>query len=94
MSFDLGDVPAFLEAIAEKIGPSLPTPTVRDIVDTIEGMDVEEELSWALEVDFEGRSVPLQIVAFMDDSDAPDLLLFTVPDLARRLEPVFEARMK
>jgi hypothetical protein len=94
MNFDLEAVPTFLEAIAEKIGPSLPTPTVRDIVDTIEGMDVEEELSWALEVDFEGRSVPLQVAVFMDDTDAPDLAIFTVPGLARRLEPVLEEHVK
>lgn len=65
---------------------------MREIPDTIEGM--EEERCWALEVDFEDRRVPFRIHAFMDDSAAPDLALFTVPDLARRLDPIFDRLME
>jgi hypothetical protein len=44
------------------------------------------ERRWHFDVIHEGRSVPLEIRAFMDDVEAPDMYFFTVPTLAEVIQ--------
>ena len=52
----------------------------------IAGLKVEGKLTRSYSVVFEGRRMPLRIVAMMDDLNAPDLFFFAPPTLATRID--------
>ena len=85
MNFDLVGLEPFLLQVATGL-EGLSREDVTTLTAEVREMDVEEEREWVFDVRHEGTPAKLRVRVFMDDVDAPDLYLFTRPELAAELQ--------
>jgi hypothetical protein len=85
MNFDLADVQPFLRRLTQKL-QLLTNDDIDRLSQEIAAVPVEEERRWNFDVMHQGKTVPLEIRAFMDDVEAPDLYFFTVPTLSDTIQ--------
>lgn len=73
MNFDLEDVRPFLVILTNNPRFGLPTAFIDTIAETLPNLDVEQTHRWRIDGAFDKEPMHLEIEAFMDDIDAPDL---------------------
>jgi hypothetical protein len=85
MNFDLDGVGPFLSRLTTLV-EGFGDGEVRQLSEGIAAIPVESERTWDFMVRYQGAEVPLQVRAFMDDIDAPDLYFFSSPELAGAIQ--------
>ncbi|MCP9482733.1 hypothetical protein NNA36_12250 [Shimia sp. CNT1-13L.2] len=95
MNFDAPEVAPFLTRLANNPRFGLPADLAEQIASDLSGMELGQTRRWKVEGDFDGAPVMIEIEAFMDDIDAPDLTFFgpdaTVAEIDRELIAFDEA---
>ncbi len=86
-NFDFHELPVVLKHISKVVG-GLGGPQVENAEAQVALMKPDEEIAIGLEVIFQGDRVPLQVRAFLDDQDAPEVAFFTSPRLARTIREI------
>ena len=96
MNFDLAEVPPFLTGLANNPRFGLPEALVTQIADNLSDLPVDQSSRWQIEGSFDGKPALIEIQAFMDDFDAPDLAFFgsaeVVAEIDRELIAFDQAR--
>ncbi len=90
MNLDLEDVRPFLSRLPALV-EGFRDADAQQLSDAIATLPVESERSWSFAVRYQGTEVPLQVRAFMDDVDAPDLHFFSSPALAGAIQEELSA---
>lgn len=85
MNFDSSLVGPFMARVAQLVS-GLGATEIAQVTQLIDDLDVESEGEIHFNVVYQDQTVPLRILIFMDDVDAPDLYFLTAPALAARLE--------
>jgi hypothetical protein len=85
MNFDSEEVRPFLERLTARLFALQPCDIERLAREIIE-VPVARVGRWHFDVVYDERSVPLEVRAAMEESAAPDVYFFTVPDLADRIQ--------
>lgn len=76
MNFDLQEVAPFLTQLGNNPRFTFPSALAEEIALGLQGMGVDETRRWKLTCDFDRQPILMEIAAFMDDIDAPDLTFF------------------
>jgi hypothetical protein len=85
MNFDLKDVEPLLQQLTEKL-QLFTNDDIQRLVKEIAAVPVEKEQRWQFNVKYAGSTAPLEVRAFMDDVEAPDLYFSTAPALADAIQ--------
>ena len=91
MNFDLEEVAPFLTQLGNNPRFVLPTRVAQEIVNGLADLEVEQTRRWKLTGDFDNQPVFLEIEAFMDDVNAPDLSFFSTLEAVQEIEQELEA---
>jgi hypothetical protein len=94
VNFDLEDVGPVLGRISSIIDSGFGTEDAESLSAWIARQSLDTEISYEYEVVFKGTSMPLTIVAFMDDVDTPDLAFFAPETLKTEIEDVVLSYLK
>jgi len=86
VNFDLEDVRPVLGRVSSIIDSGFRATDVDSLSTSIAQQPLDSEVAYEYKVVFKGTSMPLTIVAFMDDVDAPDLAFFTHATLRTEIE--------
>lgn len=86
MNFDQAGVGPFLTDLSTSFSSGFDSPTVDQLTSAIDSLPVEQTGNWEYMVTVDGKSERLVIVAFKDDTDAPDLSFYTSPALAADIQ--------
>ena len=89
-NFDLEDVEPFLLRLTTLMPGSFRERYARQLAAWIAEQPVDSEKRYVYGVVFDGKKTDLEVVAFMDDIDAPDLCFCTHPELARRIDRLID----
>jgi hypothetical protein len=89
IAFDLSEVEPFLRRAAGLVS-GLGPREIRQVIQLLDDLEVDTEGDLLFEVIHDGERVPLRILAFMDDVNAPDLTFVTAPKLAGELGDLAE----
>lgn len=76
MNFDMTEVGPFLTRLSNNPRFGLPVGFAGQIADEMAGLSVDDTKRWKVEGGFDGNMIQIEIEAFMDDIDAPDLTFF------------------
>lgn len=76
MNFDMTEVGPFLTRLSNNPRFGLPVGFAGQIADEMAGLSVDDTKRWKVEGGFDGNMIQIEIEAFMDDNDAPDLTFF------------------
>ena len=82
MNFDLENVEVFLKRVRTIIPAGFGDQEVIEAVEMVNATPADEEREVSFIVNYEGDSAKLIIRCFKDDADSPDLIFFTMPELA------------
>ena len=77
MNFDLAEIAPFLTRMEESPRFTLPQEFAATLADAMSALEVDQTRRWRIDGDFDGEPILLEIEAFMDDRDAPDLGFFS-----------------
>lgn len=95
MNFDLEEVAPFLTRLGNHPRFTFPTDFAAEISRAIGDLPVDATKRWSVTCGFDDADITLQIEAFMDDVDAPDLAFFStqsaITEIERELEAFAEA---
>jgi hypothetical protein len=95
MNFDSREVAPFLTQLANNSRFAFPEDIARSIGTAVGDIPVEDTKRWKITADFDGQPILMEIEAFMDDVDAPDLYFFStqaaISEIERELEAFAEA---
>ncbi len=90
MNFDSLEVAPFLTQLANNPRFAFPEDIAKAIGTGVADIPVEDTKRWKVTADFDGQPVLIEIEAFMDDVDAPDLYFFStqaaISEIERELE--------
>lgn len=90
-ALDMGQLKPFLSTLIPLIESGFSESQVNRVMELVESMDVEEEKEVGnFQIKYNGRDTVLVIKVFMDDIDAPDLYVFTDPELADEILDLME----
>jgi len=84
-NFDPGNVEPFLVAVSGHVESGFNAEDARALSREINALALDTELIRELTVVCDGHTVPLRIQGVMDDTQAPDLYLFTAEPLAAKI---------
>ncbi|MBO9475357.1 hypothetical protein J7413_17550 [Shimia sp. R10_1] len=91
MNFDLQEVAPFLTQLGNNARFTFPAALAEEIAHGLQGMAVDETRRWKLTCDFDRQPILMEIEAFMDDIDAPDLTFFGTLDAVAEIQQELEA---
>lgn len=77
MNFDARDVRPFLTSLMNNPRFGLPAELPEFIADALADLPVDQTQRWKIDGDFDGAPVAIEIKAFMDDIEAPDISFFS-----------------
>jgi hypothetical protein len=93
-NFDLEDVAPFLKRVVALIDSGFTVADAQRVAVQIGKQAVDSTREYRFNVRAGGVRTPLQIVAFMDDVDAPDIYFFTSKALAERIDAAMAKYME
>lgn len=88
MNFDQEGVGPFLHQLSSSITSNLDAGALEKAIDSL---PVEQSSNWEFQVNSEGQTERLVVVAFKDDIEAPDLAFYTSPELAAKIQQQLES---
>jgi hypothetical protein len=88
MSFDWEDVRPFLESVA-KLVQGFDAEDIGRVVGVLDGLEADDEATFAFEVRIAGRKLPLETWGFKCDIDAVDLSFRASPWLVENIKALF-----
>ncbi|SMP33135.1 hypothetical protein [Shimia sagamensis] len=91
MNFDAEEVAPFLTQLANNRRFAFPEDIAKAIGGAVSDIPVEDTKRWKITADFDGHPVRVEIEAFMDDVDAPDLYFFSTQAAISEIERELEA---
>lgn len=86
MNFDAQDVQPFLLGLTNNPRFGLPPELPSLVSEALPDIAVESRRRWQIDADFDGSRVTIEIEAFMDDIDAPDLYFFSSQPVITEIE--------
>lgn len=86
MNFDAQDVQPFLIGLTNNPRFGLPPELPSLVFEALPGIAVDSRRRWKIDADFDGSRVTIEIEAFMDDVDAPDLYFFSSQPVIEEIE--------
>jgi len=90
-AFDLDQVRPFLLRVSRDIERGFDSSTVERVYARIAALPLDSTITDDFTVSFGGRQYPLQLIAFMDDVNSPDLALWTPSPLAEHIDSTMQA---
>lgn len=90
MNFDPEWVESFLVGLAELLDSGFTVSQAKTLALEIVALDYDAEKKCQYTVEAFGEVTPLEVYAFMDDIDAPDLAVFSSVGVARAAEKLME----
>ena len=90
-AFDLDQVRPFLLRVSRDIERGFDSATVERVYARIAALPLDSTITDDFTVSFDGRQYPLQLIAFMDDVNSPDLALWTPSPLAEHIDSTMQA---
>ncbi|MGG3471365.1 hypothetical protein ABES02_28325 [Neobacillus pocheonensis] len=87
MNFDMNNVKPFLQHISPLIDSGFSKKEITQVQEKIEKMKPDDEYEVGkFDIVYQDKKTQLIINAFMDSPDAPDIYIFTTPDLANKIQ--------
>jgi hypothetical protein len=86
MNFDVREVAPFLTQLANNHRFGFPDDIVKAIGDAVVELPVETTKRWKITAEFDHHPILIEIEAFMDDVDAPDLTFHSAQAVITEIE--------
>ncbi|MBT2701316.1 hypothetical protein J7E79_29100 [Bacillus sp. ISL-40] len=87
MNFDMNNVKPFLQRISPLVESGFSTKEINQVQENLEKMEPDDEYEVGrFDIVYRDKKTPIIIKAFMDSPEAPDVYIFTEPDLANQIQ--------
>jgi hypothetical protein len=87
MNFEMNNVKPFLQRISPLVESGFSAKEINQVQDKLEKMEPDDEYEVGrFDIVYRDKKMPFIIKAFMDGPEAPDVYIFTEPDLANQIQ--------
>ena len=89
-NFDLDDVKPFFEKISSKISSDFGQKEIDIVIRCIESLDLGGSYEQEFTPVYNGEPMRMIISVYMSDFDAPDVYIFTPPELNEEIDKIWD----